>query len=196
MTTDPLKLTLPHNEPIEVTVTGTTIHDTTACNIYICFEKIDDGCQEVHNVEFLEAGNPRQGELVCYYRLEVELDQKVLVESGKKDANGDTSFVEFKILKRGVEILGHKFIELPSAGKEAEKAENSDSDSIETPEPTDTELQVETYKFGPYMEIKRTFTTSQEANAEGGKTGKIKAIFHHTHIYKPFSRKEPFLLVD
>ncbi|ODQ61653.1 hypothetical protein WICANDRAFT_75859 [Wickerhamomyces anomalus NRRL Y-366-8] len=196
----PLKLVLPDDLAVEIVEFGATVDDTKACNIYVFFDERDDGCQEVHNVEFNNGKDYE--EMECHYRIEVDLNQKVLIESTKKDANGDTCFVEFKLLKSGVEILNHKFIEVPSAGNEG----SNNSDSVETPETTsDTEQLVDTCKFGPSMEVKRIFTTIQKnsigvGSTQGSSNGKkqqiVESTIYHTHVYKPFSRSEPFLLIE
>ncbi|CAM9012736.1 unnamed protein product [Wickerhamomyces anomalus] len=194
----PLKLILPQGLGVEIKEKGASLApNSTTCNTFICFEEFDDGCQKVRKVTF-ENGNSYQ-DMQCYYTFEVTVDQKVHIESEQKSANGKTSFVEFTLSQTGVQILDYSVIEIPYVGNE----ENNDGDSIETPETTDTELQVGTYKFGPSMEIKRTSNRTQKQKVHvkvdgysNNKEQEVETQITLIHVYKPFSKTQPFLLVQ
>ncbi len=194
----PLKLILPYGLGVEIKQKGAPLHGSTICNTYICFEEFDDGCQKVRKVTF-ENGNSYQ-DMQCYYTFEVAVDQKVHIESEEKSADGKNSFVEFTLSHTGVQILDYNVIDLPYLGNE----DNNDGDSIETPETTDAELQVGTYKYGPCMEIKRTSKRTQKHSfdvKEDGYSNRYKKQEVETqvtliHVYKPFSKTQPFLLVQ
>ncbi len=195
----PLKLILPYGLGVEIKQKGASLdRNSTTCNTFICFEEFDDGCQKVRKVTF-ENGNEYQ-DMNCYYTFEVAVDQKVHIESEQKSANGKTSFVEFTLSQTGVQILDYSVIEIPYVGDEG----NNDGDSIETPETTDTELQVETYKYGPCMEIKRTskrtqkhsFDVKEDGYSDRYKKQEVETQVTLIHVYKPFSKTQPFLLVQ